>query len=89
MTFTNLQPFFNMQALFEFRDNFQILGDYDANNNLIYVGWSSKIDAATSENVFMLRKNTYDANNNMIKSVPPDDGQKEAYNWDNRTTFFT
>lgn len=60
--------------------------DYDANNNLVYLG-RADIGSATSSAVWQIRKVSYDANFNLINIKFA--GGNEVFNniWDNRAAY--
>ena len=62
--------------------------DNDGSGNAIYIAWTPVWDAATSDNVWFIKKNVYDGSGNLTDSLLPDEGRKFGYSYDDRATYF-
>jgi len=74
------------QTLVELNSNYTQLLEYDADNNVTYIGIADP-GSATSAAVWQIRHLDYDANNN-VTSIKWADGDDEFNNiWDNRVAL--
>lgn len=61
----------------------------DASGNPLYVGYTNKVRAATSDSVWFIVKMGYDGNGFLDRKQLPDNGTKFTYSWDDRATYFS
>jgi hypothetical protein len=65
--------------------------DYDADANVIYIGYNQKSNAPTSEEswlIFHMEYTTIGGDDYIERFIVPNRGQNFIYSWDDRATYF-
>jgi hypothetical protein len=65
----------------------ELRAENDASGNAIYVGYA-KAGSATSDAAWLIKKNTYDANDSVTRSQIANDNLSFSHVWDDRASLF-